>query len=333
MSSIKVFAVDHAGGDFRPMDVVLPDLPSDHVEIEVESCGICHSDLSMRDNEWEITQYPFVGGHEVVGRIVAVGDQTSNHSVGDRVGVGWLARSCMKCSQCLNGDQNLCLQAEGTITHQNGGFAERVRCHWVWAAAIPDSLPADKCGPLLCGGLTVFNPLIQHNLSPTARVGVVGIGGLGHLSLQFLNAWGCEVTAISRSRSKEENARRLGAHEFFATNEDPELEAVAGKFDFILNTTDAMLPWDAYVRALSPRGILHTVGAAPKIEASVFPMIMGQKSLSSSPVGSVTTTETMFQFCARHKILPDTEVFGMDDINDAFKRLKETPPLRLVLKR
>ncbi len=333
MSSIKVFAVDQPGGDFRPMAVGLPDLPSDHVEIEVESCGICHSDLSMRDNEWEITRYPFVGGHEVVGRVVAVGDQTSNHSVGDRVGVGWLARSCMRCSQCLNGDQNLCLRAEGTITHQNGGFAERVRCHWVWAAAIPDSLPSDKCGPLLCGGVTVFNPLIQHNLSPTARVGVVGIGGLGHLALQFLNAWGCEVTAISRSRSKEENARRLGAHEFFATSEDPELESVAGKFDFVLNTTDAMLPWDAYVRALSPKGILHTVGAAPKIEASVFPMIMGQKSLSSSPVGSVTTTETMFGFCARHQILPDTEVFGMDDINDAFKRLKETPPLRIVLKR
>lgn len=333
MSSIQVYAAKEAGGQFQAMDLDLPELPTDFVEIEVESCGICHSDLSMRDNEWQMTEYPFVGGHEVIGKVVAMGDQASKHTIGDRVGLGWFSCSCMTCSQCLGGDQNLCPQVEGTITHQAGGFAERVRCHWAWAAPIPSSLEAEKCGPLLCGGVTVFNPMMQHNLSPTARVGVVGIGGLGHIALQFLNAWGCEVTAISRSRSKEDNARKHGAHEFFATNEDPELESLQGKFDFILNTTNAMLPWDAYVAALAPKGILHTVGAAPKVEATVFPMILGQKSLSASPLGSVGTTATMLDFCARHKIVPDTEVFDMKDINDAFKRVEESPPLRVVLKR
>lgn len=313
------------------MDFELPELPETHIEIEVESCGICHSDLSMRDNEWQMTQYPFVGGHEVIGRVVAIGEQAQAHAVGERVGVGWLASSCMSCLQCLGGDHNLCARAEGTITHQFGGFADRVRCHWAWAAPIPGSLPADKCGPLLCGGVTVFNPLIQHDLSPTAKVGVVGIGGLGHMALQFLSAWGCEVTAISRSRSKEATARQHGAHEFLATVEDPELETVSGKFDMILNTTNAMLPWDAYVAALAPRGVLHTVGAGPKVEAAIFPMLLGQKSLSASPLGSITTTARMFEFCARQQIVPDIEVFAMKDINDAFKRVEEAPPLRVVL--
>jgi uncharacterized zinc-type alcohol dehydrogenase-like protein len=214
-----------------------------------------------------------------------------------------------------------------------GGFADRVRCHWGWAIPIPDSLPAEKCGPLLCGGITVFNPIVQHGLSPTARVGVVGIGGLGHMAVKFLRAWGCEVTAFSRSRAKEDSARALGAHEYVATGEDGALDNVVGKFDMILNTTNVMLPWDAYVAALAPKGVLHTVGAAPKVEAAIFPMILGQKSLSASPLGSIATTRQMIEFCARHDITPDIELFAMDDINDAFERVKQAPPLRVVLKR
>ena len=333
MNSIQAYAVTEAGGEFERIDLELPELAPDQVEIEVESCGVCHSDLSMRDNDWEITQYPFVGGHEIIGKIVGKGNQALAGDIGDRVGLGWCSKSCMTCDQCLSGNHNLCLGVEGTITHQSGGFAERVRCHWAWAVPIPQNLPAEKCGPLLCGGITVFNPLVQHSLSPTARVAVVGVGGLGHMALKFLNAWGCEVTAISRSRSKENNARSYGAHEFFATSEDPALEALVGKFDFILNTTNVMLPWDAYVAALGPKGVLHTVGAAPKVDAAVFPMLVGQKSLSASPLGSIATTAKMLEFCGRHHIVPETEVFPMSDINDAFKRVKEAPPCRVVLKR
>ncbi len=333
VTTVKAFASLGAGQDFESFEYDLPELGLEQVDIEVESCGICHSDLSMRDNDWEMTQYPFVGGHEVIGRVSAVGQQVANINVGDRVGLGWFSKSCMHCDQCVGGQQNLCAAVEGTITHQMGGFADRVRCHWAWAIQIPDVLAAEKCGPLLCGGITVFNPMLQHNLSPTARVGVVGVGGLGHMALKFLRAWGCEVTAFSRSRSKEEMARSYGAHEYVATGEEGAFDSIVGKYDFILNTTNVELPWDAYVAALGPKGVLHTVGAAPKIEAAVFPMIMGQKSLSSSPLGSVAATRKMIEFCARHNITPEVETFPMDDINSAFEKVKQAPPHRVVLVR
>lgn len=333
MTTVKAFASMEAGKEFEAFEYDLPEMGRQEIEIEVESCGICHSDLSMRDNEWSMTQYPFVGGHEVVGKIAAMGDQASGLQIGDRVGLGWLARSCMHCDHCLGGSHNLCKEAEGTITHQMGGFADRVRCHWAWAIPIAACLPAEKCGPLLCGGITVFDPLIQHQLSPTARVAVVGVGGLGHMAIKFLKAWGCEVTAFSRSRKKEEAARSFGAHQYVATAEEGAFESVAGKFDFILNTTNVELPWDAYVHALAPKGILHTVGAAPKIEAAVFPMIAGQKSLAASPLGSIASTRKMLEFCARHDITPEVETFAMDDINSAFERVEQAPPHRVVLTR
>ncbi len=333
VTSVNAYAAMQSHGKFQEFEYELPGIRSDEVDIEVESCGICHSDLSMLDNEWEMTEYPFVGGHEVIGRVAAMGDAVPHLKPGERVGLGWFCRSCMYCDQCLGGDQNLCLDVEGTITHQRGGFADRVRCHWAWAIPIPDALPAEKCGPLLCGGITVFAPIIQHQLPSTARVAVVGIGGLGHLAIKFLNAWGCEVTAISRSLEKEQAARKYGAHEYLATGDSAALETVQGKFDLILNTTNANLPWDEYVAALAPRGVLHTVGAAPKVEAAVFPMIIGQKSLAFSPLGSIDTTREMLAFCLRHGITPETETFPMQEINAAFERLKQAPANRIVLVR
>ncbi len=331
METVKAYAAMEAGAALQAYEYELPELKSDEVEIKVETCGICHSDLSMLNNDWQMTQYPFVGGHEVTGTVASVGELVPNLKIGDRVGLGWLSRSCMHCDQCISGNQNLCLTAEGTITHQHGGFADRVKCHWGWASKLPDGLDPAMCGPLLCGGITVFHPMIQHQLSPTSRVGVVGIGGLGHMALMFLRAWGCEVTAFSRTRSKEQSARDLGAHEFVATDEEGALESVAGKFDLIINTTNVDIPWDTYISTLAPKGILHTVGAAPKIEATVFPMIMGQKSMSSSPLGSIATTRTMLDFCARHGIAPMTETFAMSDINDAFEKLRTSPAHRIVL--
>jgi uncharacterized zinc-type alcohol dehydrogenase-like protein len=334
MTTVHAFAAHQAGGAFEPFEYEAPPLGPDDVEIDVQSCGICHSDLSMLDNDWQMTRYPFVGGHEVIGRISAVGDHVLHVAEGDLVGLGWTSRSCMHCDCCIAGDHNLCVSAEGTISHQYGGFADKVRCHWGWATKLPEGVDAASAGPLLCGGLTVFNPLIQLGIAPTAKVGVVGIGGLGHMALQFCNAWGCEVTAISRGRSKEAEARQLGAHHFIATDEDPNLGQAAGTFDLILNTTNANLPWDGYVAALAPRGVLHTVGAAPKIEATLFPMIMGQKSLSASPTGGIATTRTMFDFVARHQIAPMTEVFAMNDINEAFEKLRNgSPRYRIVLER
>ncbi|KAA5539433.1 NAD(P)-dependent alcohol dehydrogenase [Roseiconus nitratireducens] len=334
MTTVQAYAAKAAEAELEPYEYEAPNLGPDDVEIDVESCGICHSDLSMLDNEWGMTEYPFVGGHEVVGRVAQIGEHVPALQVGDRVGLGWSSRSCMHCDQCLAGDHNLCPSVEGTITHQHGGFANKVRCHWGWATKIPDGVDALSAGPLFCGGLTVFNPLVQMNLSPTSRVGVVGIGGLGHMALMFLDAWGCEVTAISRTRSKESEARELGADDFVATSEDDALAQQSGRFDLILNTTNANLPWDAYIQTLAPRGVLHTVGAAPKVEATVFPMIMGQRSLSSSPTGSIATTRLMLDFVARHHIKPMTEVFPMTQINDAMDKLRHgSPRYRIVLTR
>lgn len=333
-TTVHAYAAAEKAGKFESFEYELPDLGPDDVDIDVESCGICHSDLSMWKNEWDLTEYPFVGGHEIIGTVASVGDQVPELQAGDRVGLGWYCRSCMHCNQCMCGDHNLCGDVHGTITHQHGGFADRVRCHWGWATKIPDALNTANAGPLLCGGVTVFNPLIQLNVRPTDRIAIVGVGGLGHLAIQFANAWGCEVTAMSRGRSKEETARELGAHQFVATGEDGALEALEGNFDVILNTTDAELPWEKYIAALSQRGTLHTVGAAPKIESAVFPMIIGQKSLSASPLGSIATTRQMLDFAARHEIEPVTETFDMSDINEAFDRLENgSPRYRLVLKR
>jgi uncharacterized zinc-type alcohol dehydrogenase-like protein len=298
-------------------------LGSEQVEIAVETCGICHSDLSMLDNDWGMTAYPLVPGHEVVGKVVALGDQTKRLKVGDRVGLGWFSASCGACSSCLSGDQNLCAKAEGTIVQRHGGFASRVRAHWSWVSPLPEGLDASKAGPLFCGGITVFNPIVQCGVKPTDRVAVIGIGGLGHLALKFLRAWGCDVTAFTTSDSKRAEALTLGAHRTLNTRNADELARAAGSFDFILNTTNVGLDWNNYIAALKPRGRLHTVGAVLEpMAVGAFPLIMGQRSLSGSPVGSPTTVDTMLQFSARHGIAPTTETFPMTRANDALEHLR-----------
>lgn len=320
---IRAYAMTKPGGKFERFEYDPGPLGSDRVEVAVETCGICHSDLSMARNEWGMTQYPFVPGHEAIGTITAVGDQVKTLKPGQRVGVGWYSGSCLSCRQCMSGDHNLCLTSEATIVGRHGGFADRVRCQAAWAIPLPAGLDAASAGPLFCGGVTVFNPLVQFDVKPTDRVGVIGIGGLGHLALQFLSAWGCEVVAFTSSDSKRQEAMKLGAHRVINSRDDAQLKAAAGSFDMILNTTNASLNWPMYLDCLAPRGRLHTVGAVPEpICLAAFPLIVGQKALSGSPLGSPVTTGKMLEFCARHKIAPVTESFPMSRINDAFDHLE-----------
>ncbi len=298
-------------------------LGSEQVEIAVESCGICHSDLSMLDNDWGMTAYPFVPGHEIVGTVVALGDHTKRLKIGDRVGLGWFSGSCGACGSCLSGDQNLCASAEGTIVGRHGGFASRVRSHWTWVSPLPENLDSSKAGPLFCGGITVFNPITQFGVKPTDSVAVIGIGGLGHLALQFLRAWGCDVTAFTSSDTKRDEALRLGAHRTLNSRNTDDLAKAAGTFDFILNTTNVGLDWNSYIAALKPRGRLHTVGAVLEpMSVAAFPLILGQKSVSGSPLGSPATTDTMLEFSARHGIVPTTETFPMSRANEALEHLR-----------
>lgn len=332
---IKAYAAMAPGAKFEPFEYDPGLLGKNEVELNVESCGLCHSDLSMLDNAWGFTQYPFVAGHEVIGTVSAVGGDVTSVKVGQRVGLGWHSAYCNTCSSCISGDHNLCATAQPTIAAHHGGFADKVRAQASAVVALPEGLNPDSAGPLFCGGITVFNPLIQFDIKPTSKVGVIGIGGLGHMALQFLNAWGCEVTAFTSSESKKKEALDMGAHHTLNSSTPEELAAAAGQFDFILSTVNAKLDWNAYIETLAPKGRLHFVGATLEpLDLSVFSLIGGQRSISGSPVGSPSTIKKMLDFAALHQIEPITEYFGFDQINEAIDKLREGKAhYRIVLKR
>jgi uncharacterized zinc-type alcohol dehydrogenase-like protein len=320
---IKALAAKSAGGNLEPFEYDPGALQPEQVEIDVLACGLCHSDLAMLNNDWQISAYPLVPGHEVVGRVSAAGPQVRRVKVGDMVGLGWFSQSCMSCTECLDGNHNLCTTAEQTIVGRHGGFASKVRCHWSWATPIPEGIDPLKAGPLFCGGITVFNPILQLGILPTERVGVIGIGGLGHLALQFLDKWGCHVTAFTTSDAKAAEAKSLGADAVVNSRSDDEIAKIAGSLDAIIVTANADLNWDAYIGTLAPRGRLHFVGVVPSPVASyVFPLIVGQKSISGTPVGSPSNTLRMIEFAARHGIAPVTEHFKMSQANDALEHLR-----------
>lgn len=332
---IKAFAAFEAGGKLQPFEYDPGPLGRHEVEIDVESCGICHSDLSMLDNEWGTTQYPLVPGHEVVGAIAKVGAEVTRLKVGQRVGLGWQSGYCMSCPSCMDGDHNLCASAQGSIVGHHGGFADKVRAEAPSVVPLPPGLDSESSGPLFCAGITVFNPLVQYNIPPTAKAAVIGIGGLGHLALQFLNAWGCEVTAFTSSEAKKAEALELGAQRTINSRDKGEIKAAAGSFDLILSTVNVKLDWNAYLATLRPKGRLHFVGGVLEpLDLGVFSLIMGQRSISGSPVGSPANIARMLEFAARHQIKPVTEVFRFDQVNEALERLRSGQArYRIVLSR
>ncbi|MEM8836186.1 MAG: NAD(P)-dependent alcohol dehydrogenase [Planctomycetota bacterium] len=334
-TTVHAFAAEEAKGELKRFEYDLPDIGAGEVDIDVTHCGICHSDLSMLNNDWGMSAYPLVGGHEAAGTVRAVGEGVTNVKVGDRVGLGWFSGSCMRCRDCMGGDHNLCAESESTIVGRHGGFADVVRCKEAWAIKIPDGVDLAKAGPLFCGGITVFNPIVQFGVKPTDRVGVVGIGGLGHMALMFLKAWGCHVVAFSSNPAKTEEAKTLGAHEVVNSRDPEEFGKLARSLDFVLVTANVPLDWEAYLTTLKPKGRLHFVGAVMEpIAVQAFSMIMSQASVSGSPLGSPATTSDMLEFCARHDIAPVTETFAFDKINDAIQHLHDGKArYRIVLER
>ncbi len=323
MPIIHGYAASKAKGTLQPFEFDLGELGPEEVEIKVTHCGICHSDLSMLDNEWGMSKYPFVPGHEAVGTVVAMGHEAKGLEIGQRVGIGWSSYSCLSCHECLSGEHNLCAHSQGTIVGRYGGFANRLRAQWTWVRPLPDALDLAKTGPLLCGGVTVFTPFLKYKISPTARVGIIGIGGLGHMALQFANKWGCEVHAFTTSDSKEAEARHLGAHYVHNTRRDGVLQTLAGSLDLIISTINAPLDVPGLLGTLSPNGRLHVVGAILEpMPVPAFGLIMGQKTVSGSPVGSPTAISTMLEFSARHSVAPITETFPMSNVNDALEHLR-----------
>lgn len=309
----KLVAFDYAPGP----------LGADEVEVAVEHCGLCHSDLSIINNEWGMSRYPVVPGHENIGRVVALGANAKGLKQGQRVGVGWYAGSCMHCRQCLSGDQHLCAESVATIIGHHGGFAERVRAHWAWAVPLPEGVDFTSAGPLLCGGITVFNPLARFGVKPTHRVGVVGIGGLGHMAIKFAAAWGCEVTAFTSTAAKKKEAMGFGAHHVVSSSDSSAIRAIGGSLDFLLVTVNVNLDWGAMVGTLGPKGRMHVVGAVPEpIPVHAFDLIGAQRSVSGSPTGAPADIATMLDFAARHSIAPQVEHFPMRKVNDALAHLE-----------
>ena len=327
-STIKGYACKEKGGKLEPFEYDPGEIGADQVEVEVEYCGICHSDLSMIDNEWGMSSYPFVPGHEAIGKIVAVGSQVSQDRIGQRVGIGWQSSSCNHCKNCGVGKEHLCLNEDEvgqTIIQRNGAWADRARVQAKWALPIPDELDPSLAGPLMCAGTTVWSPIRHHGVKAGMETAVLGVGGLGHLAVQFLSKMGTQVTGLSSTHSKEEQTRKLGATDFIATKENPEdLEKAAGRFDFILSTVSADVDWNQYVNALAPEGTLVICGVPDsEIHFQPFPLIVAEKKVCGGRAGAPSDTAEMLAFCAKHGVEPMCEQFKLDDINQAVQHVRE----------
>jgi alcohol/geraniol dehydrogenase (NADP+) len=324
MLEIRGYATHAAGAELLAFRYEVGPLGTDEVDIRISHCGICRSDLHLMDNDWQVSKFPFVPGHEIVGTVEAVGAAVQNLQPGQRVGVGWQAGSCGQCAWCRQGKENLCPQAQPTCVQRNGGFADAVRVPARFVIPIPEALDSENAAPLLCAGITVYTPLRTYGISPASRVGVVGIGGLGHLALQFARIFGAEVTAFSTSLTKEEEARAFGAHHFCNTRESKGMKALAGSLDLIVSTVNADQDWSAFLGALRPEGVLCLVGApARPLQVPGSLLIVSARTLSGSNTGSPLALAEMLDVAARHGVTTKTERFPMTRVNEAVAKVRK----------
>ncbi len=311
------------------------------VLIEIRYSGICHSDIHTVRGEWGAIVYPQVVGHEIAGIVTAVGPEVTLHRVGDRVGVGCMVNSCRECENCLAGEEQYCLKGntgtyanvdrDGTITQ--GGYSTHVVVVEDFVLRIPESIPFESAAPLLCAGITTYSPLAHWNAGPGKRVAVVGMGGLGHMAVKIAHAMGAEVTVLSQSLSKQEDGVRFGADHYFATGDPATFTELANHFDLIVNTVSAKIDINAYLSLLRLNGTMVNVGAPPEpLPVRVFTLFNNRRSFAGSSIGSIRETQEMLDFCAKHGIAPETELIGVDQINDAYERvLKSDVRYRFVI--
>ncbi len=305
----------------------------DDVVIEILYCGVCHSDLHWSRNDWGWTVFPAIPGHEIIGRVIDVGSEVTRYKVGDHVAVGCMVDSCQKCDQCRKGEEQLCrLGNTGTYggfdrftkEHTLGGYSKHLVVREEFALRVPDGLDIAKAAPLLCAGITTYSPLRTWNVGPGSKVGVIGLGGLGHMAVKLAAAMGADVTVLSRSKGKEADALALGADRLLMSSDTDAMTKAASSFELIIDTIPIKHDLNPYLPLLDVDGTLVIVGqVGPMAEANTVPMLLGRRRVAGSPIGGIAETQEMLDFCAKKNILPDVEMIRMDEINHAFERMEK----------
>lgn len=330
MCKTHVLSAPSAKAPFEKTTIERRELRPHDILIDIKFSGICHSDIHSAHGDWGDGIFPMVPGHEIAGIVAAVGTDVTKFAVGDRVGVGCFVDSCGECEYCLRGEEQFCtkgvvatynsLDYDGNPTY--GGYSQKIVVTEGFVVRIPDSLNMDVASPLLCAGITTYSPLKHWNAGPGKKVAIVGMGGLGHLAIQYAHAMGAEVTVLSRSMDKKSEALGFGADHYYATGDSATFTSLANRFDLILNTVSANLDVDAYLSMLRVDGTLVNVGAPGKPDQySVFSLIMGRRSIAGSLVGGIRETQEMLDFSAEHGIAPQIEVIHSDQVDEAYERI------------
>lgn len=331
---IQAYAALHRGEKLQPWEYEPEPLKADEIEVRVTHNGLCHTDIHMRDDDWGVSKFPLVPGHEVIGIVTQLGEGVTTLKIGDRVGFGWIRNSCRVCDHCLQGEENICRNGlEGLIVGHHGGFANRIRACADFAYKIPEALDSASAAPLLCAGITVYSPLRTYIKHPNTKVGILGIGGLGHLAIKFARAMGAEVTAFSTSPNKEIEAQEFGAHHFQKWGNSEEMKPVLGKFDLIISAVSSPIDWDLAFNLLDYNGVLCFVGIpVSTLNIPLIPLIVGQKVIAGSVVGGRKLMREMLEFAALNQIKPMVETMPLSQVNEAIEKvLANKARYRLVL--
>ena len=331
MTKIKAFAAQDAESTLGPWNLERRAPGPKDIQIEILYCGVCHSDLHQIRNEWGNSIFPMVPGHEIVGRISKIGSEVKKFKVGELAGVGCLVDSCRKCENCKEGLEQYCLNGSSPTyngleqdkkTPTYGGYSKMIVADQDFVLQISDKLPLQNVAPLLCAGITTYSPLRHWNVAKGHKLAVLGLGGLGHMAVKFGVSFGAEVTMLSSSPSKKEDARKLGAHKFVLTSDPEQLKAVQGSFDFIIDTVSAPHDYNEYLGLLRTNGVLICVGAPPApAQIYAFNLIGGRKSIAGSLIGGLPETQEMLNYCADHQIVSDVEMINIQDIHRAYDRM------------
>ena len=342
MTAVKAYAAQSPTTPLGPHTIQRREPGPRDVEIEIQYCGVCHSDLHTARGEWEGSQYPCVPGHEIVGRVTRVGGKVEKFKQGDLAGVGCLVDSCGECPNCKDDLEQFCDNGF-TLTynspdkvsggHTLGGYSQSIVVDQDFVLRISDKLDLKAVAPLLCAGITTYSPLRHWKVGKSQKVGIVGLGGLGHMGVKFAHAFGAHVVLFTTSPGKSDDARRLGADEVVISKNPDEMAKHAGSFDFILDTVSAQHDMNAYLNLLKRDGTLTLVGAPPEpLPIAAFGMIFRRRNFAGSLIGGIKETQEMLDFCAEHNITSDIEMIGMSQIDDAYDRmLKSDVKYRFVI--